>query len=152
MNTPNENLRLLALDSEDLAIISANCQDAIVNLADISYLKDKRFFTLIINRFNWTDQENNEAGEANPTRRRAALHFKCVDKARHINLKQTSTGDALELLSVQFKEKNNPSGEITLVFSGGGEIRLEVECIEAELADLGATWQVQSKPHHELDD
>ncbi|HZA01678.1 MAG TPA: DUF2948 family protein, partial [Hyphomicrobiaceae bacterium] len=56
--------------------------------------------------------------------------------------------DVLELLAIQFEETDAPAGAVTLVFAGGGAIRLEVECIEAELRDLGAAWKARCKPEH----
>ncbi len=56
-------------------------------------------------------------------------------------LKPPAGEDAvLNLLSVEFTQTDEPAGIVTLHFSGGGALRLEVECLEAELADLGPTW------------
>ena len=38
---------------------------------------------------------------------------------------------------------------IELVFAGDGAIRLDVECIEAQLADMPAAWEAQSVPKHD---
>jgi hypothetical protein len=35
---------------------------------------------------------------------------------------------------------------VTLIFSGGAALRLEVECLECELADLGPTWDAKARP------
>ena len=56
------------------------------------------------------------------------------------------------LLAVTFEPAEEPSGTLTLQFAGGGAIRLQVECIEAELRDLGAAWATRSKPQHAGDD
>ena len=50
----------------------------------------------------------------------------------------------LNLLAVEF-ETDTPAGVVKLLFSGGGVLRLEVECLEAELADLGPTWAVDTR-------
>jgi hypothetical protein len=57
----------------------------------------------------------------------------------------------LNLLAVSFEETDQPAGVITLLFSGGAALRLEVECLEAELADLGPTWGTESCPAHATD-
>jgi hypothetical protein len=67
-----------------------------------------------------------------------------------IDLKQKGT--VLELLAMTFEPAEEPSGVLTLLFAGGGAIRLEVECIEAELRDLGAAWRTRLKPEHASDD
>jgi hypothetical protein len=67
-----------------------------------------------------------------------------------IDLKQKDA--VLELLAVTFEPGEEPSGTLTLLFAGGGAIRLQVECIEAELRDLGAAWKTRRKPRHASDD
>ena len=57
----------------------------------------------------------------------------------------------LELLTLQFEEADKPEGHITLVFAGGAAIRLHVECIEAEMRDLGPVWKTKLMPEHEED-
>jgi hypothetical protein len=54
----------------------------------------------------------------------------------------------LNLLAIEFDEKDPPGGSIMLLFSGGAELRLDVECLEAELADLGPVWDTTCCPAH----
>ena len=56
----------------------------------------------------------------------------------------------LNLLDIEFAETNAPSGVVTINFSGGAALRLEVECLEAELADLGPSWRTAACPVHAL--
>ena len=56
----------------------------------------------------------------------------------------------LNLLAVEFSETDAPSGVVTISFSGGATLRLEVECLEAELADLGPSWTTAARPVHAL--
>jgi hypothetical protein len=82
-------------------------------------------------------------------RRRAGVRFERVLSAQ---LRGVSLGDkssVLNLLAVEFEERDPPSGFITLFFSGDAAIRLEVECIEGELSDLGPAWLARAKPRHE---
>ena len=57
----------------------------------------------------------------------------------------------LNLLAVSFEETDQPAGVVTLMFSGGAALRLEVECLEVELADLGPTWVTECCPAHAVD-
>jgi hypothetical protein len=57
----------------------------------------------------------------------------------------------LNLLAVEYAETDAPAGVVTLIFSGGAALRLEVECLECELADLGPTWDARARPVHEID-
>ena len=47
------DLKLLALDTEDLEVISAHVQDAVVRVADMGYARGDRRFALLMNRFDW---------------------------------------------------------------------------------------------------
>ena len=63
-------------------------------------------------------------------------------------LKHSHEDAVLSLLAVQFEQGTAPGGYINLIFSGDAAVRLEVECIEAELKDLGPAWRARSKPRH----
>jgi hypothetical protein len=63
-----------------------------------------------------------------------------------IDLKNKSV--VLSLLAVTFEPTTAPEGYVTLHFADGGAIRLNVECIEAEMKDLGPIWRVDFKPQH----
>ena len=54
----------------------------------------------------------------------------------------------LNLLALDFTETEPPAGVVTLTFSGGATLRLEVECLEGELVDLGPTWTAAECPAH----
>jgi DUF2948 family protein len=139
-------LRLTALDTEDLAVISAHMQDAVVKAGDLSYLKKARKFALVANRFVWERAPRPEHFE----RRRTGLHFERVNKVMAQNIRRDDSEAVLSLLSIGFEEGEAPSGAIILNFSGGGSIRLEVECIEARLSDLGPAWATANIPQHQV--
>ena len=140
-------LKLSALDAEDLSIISAHMQDAVLVAGDLSYLKKARKFALVANRFVW----EHGAKPAHFERRRTGLHFDRVNKVAIQNIRRDDREAVLSLLSIGFDEADAPSGTIVLTFSGGGTIRLEVECIEAQLSDLGPAWATEHLPRHEVD-
>lgn len=138
-------LRLAALDSEDLAVISAHMQDAVLHVGDMAYRKGLQQFALVANRFAW-DEENQRQ------RRRTGLHFDRVLAVRSHGIRQDDPAAILSLLSIGFKETDAPSGEVTLTFSGGGTLKLSVECLEAQMKDLGPAWSTAHQPTHPLDD
>lgn len=140
-------LRLTALDAEDLSVISAHMQDAVLMVGDLSYLRKARKFALVANRFVWEHGAKAEHFE----RRRAGLHFERVNKVMAYNIRRDDREAVLSLLSIGFEEGEAPSGAIVLNFSGGGTIRLEVECIEARIEDLGPAWATAHMPQHELE-
>jgi hypothetical protein len=142
-------LKFIALDADDLAVVSTHLQDAVVKVADVVWMPQDKRLVIGLNRFDW------EATlEPNPQyrRRRSVLRFDRVlgCKCRHVT--PTDKETVLNLLDVEFKEKDAPGGVVTLVFSGDAALRLEVECLEVELADLGAVWATTTCPGHPIDD
>ena len=142
-------LHLNAFDTEDLNVLSAQLQDAVGMVADFAYLPATRRFAAVVNRFRW---ELVEGKRKNLERVRAGLHFDNVLSVKARNIVQDRADGILSLLSVQFEEGDAPSGAIVLTFSGDGEIRLEVEALEAQLQDITEGWKTQNEPSHNLDD
>jgi hypothetical protein len=136
-------LRLSAFDEADLEIISAHMQDAVMTLGDIRYLKPERKFAFVGNRFLWL------AEKPPYERRRTALSFDRVLAAKSQRIRQGADDAVLSLLAISFVPAEAPSGTIALTFSGGGQINLEVECIEARLEDLGPAWETPNVPSHD---
>jgi hypothetical protein len=127
-------LKLIALDADDLAVISAQVQDARVRTSDIIWRQDEKRLVVGMNRLDW---EQTLAGEAEPRRLVSALRFDRVlsCKSRQIDLKAQDL--TLELLGIEFHPGEAPGGSVLLMFTHGGAVRLDVECLECELADLG---------------
>ncbi len=141
-------LRLHALDAEDLALISAHVQDALARVGDIAYLPRKRRFALVCSRFDWTAE-----GEGRLERCRTGLHFEGVRQVRCQNVARDRPDAVLELLAVTFEPgADPPSGFVRLIFAGGAAISLDVECVEAQLCDIGPRWTVAARPVHDLDE
>lgn len=152
-SNPMTDLKLIALDAEDLQVVSANLQDAVIKIAEMAYLPRERRFAALLNRFDWVAAAAHPEGRrvlrrTRYMRRRSALRFERVLAARLMNIDLKAKSRVLSLLAIQFEAKAPPSGTITLVFAGGGAIQLDVECVEAELKDLGAVWQARAKPDH----
>ncbi|MEX0838055.1 MAG: DUF2948 family protein [Parvibaculum sp.] len=143
------DLRLQAEDVDDLAVISAALQDAVTKVADLAFLPSTRRFAMVVNRFRWEDAGASR-GHSHE-RVRAGLHFENVRAVRARNISQDKPEGVLNLLAIRFEELNPPSGIVTLVFSGGGELRLEVEALEVHLSDLGLIWATPNLPAHDLD-
>jgi hypothetical protein len=146
-------LKLIAFDADDLAVMSAHLQDAVLKVGDIAYLPRERRFAAIGNRFDWADAlagTNNASQEY--MRRRAALRFERVLGAQLLGIDLAHKEAVVSLLAISYEPGEAPAGSVTLHFADGGAIRLHVECIEAELKDLGPVWRVASIPKHPTDD
>jgi len=141
-------LKLIALDQDDIEIVSTHLQDAVLTVGDIIWLPAEKRLVLGVNRFDWE-----ACGCEDPCymRRRTALRFERVNALRCRNVNPAAKDAVLNLLAVEYDETDAPSGTVTLIFSGGAALRLEVECLECELADLGPSWNAKGRPAHEID-
>ena len=148
-STP-EPLKLVALDHDDLKILSAHLQDAVLRLADMVYMPAEQHFAAVVSRFDWLAAENDDGKHSNLRRCRCALRFDRVKRAQCQKIRPGEPFAVAELLAITFEELTAPGGFITLHFAGGGGIRLEVECIEAQVHDMGQAWQASTKPVHKI--
>jgi hypothetical protein len=143
------DLKLIAFDADDLAIVSAHLQDAVAQIGDMAYLPREQRFVMLLNRFDWGKAAAPGSKDAYE-RRRAALRIDRVLKAKLQGIDLKAKRQVLAMLAVQYTPNGSedPGGTLTLVFAGGPAIRLDVECIEAALEDLGAAWKTKRKPRH----
>ena len=130
----SSQLKLIALDAEDLAVISAHVQDARVRTADIVWRQAEKRLVIGMSRLDW---EQTLSGGTAPRRLIAALRFDRVlaCKSRNIDLGAPET--LLDLVGIEFHPGEPPGGSALLLFDRGGVLRLDVECLECELTDLG---------------
>ncbi|KQW78697.1 hypothetical protein ASC65_15365 [Brevundimonas sp. Root1279] len=133
-----EPLRLLAEDADDLHIISAALQDAILRPKDIIWEPSARRVTLQLSRFCW---------ECGGTRVMSGMQFGDVVAVKSRRLPR-SPDNALELLAMDFEPGEAPGGRVLLMFAGGGDLRIDVECLDAVLTDLSERWPARVAPTH----
>jgi hypothetical protein len=141
-------LKLIALDGEDMQVVSAHLQDAVVRAGDIHWRPSEKRVVVALNRFDWESAIGDSPGFR---RCHSALRFERVLSCKCRSVDHGDKTAALNLLAVAFSETDAPGGVVTLTFSGGAALRLEVECLEAELADLGPAWGTEVCPDHALD-
>lgn len=141
-------LKLIALDGDDVGVFSAHLQDAVVDIVDVHWRPAEHRLVIGLNRFDWE-----AASSSSPQfrRRRAALRFERVLSCQCRNVEPADREQVLNLLALSFDESDSPGGVVTLMFSGGKALRLQVECLEAELADLGPSWVTDHCPAHAVD-
>lgn len=139
-------LKLLAEDAADLEIIASAVQDALVRVGDLAFDAKARRFSAMTNRFRWE-----RAGANGPFERvRSALAFESVLTVKSRKVRMNAPDALASLLSVDFiADEEPPSGKVRIVFAGGGEIELDVECLDAVLVDLGDAWPTPRRPDHE---
>jgi hypothetical protein len=144
----SSRLVLAAEDPQDLEAISAHLQDAVTRVKDLVYLPKSRRFAALFNRFKWES-----AGPASGARVRTGLHIDGVLSAKCCRLKTDKPDAVASLLAIRFEPKGaeDPGGFIEFLFAGGGTLRLDVECVSAELCDLSGEWAARGRPVHELE-
>ncbi len=133
--------KLIAMDNEDLQVLSAHCQDAVLKVGDLHYFPTERRLVVEMNRFIW------EKGERQKERRLSVLHFERVEKVSLRNIDIRRKDEVLNMLAII--ATGGEDGEmIELVFSANKSVRLKAECIEAQLTDMNASWEAGSRPSH----
>jgi len=139
-------LKLIALDEQDLGIISACVQDAVMKVGDLEFLPAAKRFVVPMNRFAW--EKKSSFFRQHNERRQSVLHFDRVLGAKLSGIARDKPAEVLSLLAISFVPLSGPAGIVELIFAGDGAVMLEVECIEARLADLGSAWEAASRPAH----
>jgi DUF2948 family protein len=134
MAQPAARRKLAALDADDLCVISTHVQDAQVHVGDIVWRQREKRLVLGMRRLDW-DQALTGAPQA--CRLISALRFDRVLSCKSRNIDMAASDAVLDLIGIEFNPGDPPGGSAILLFSGGGVLRLDVECLECELADLG---------------
>lgn len=145
-----ERLKLVAFDVDDLSVVSAHVQDAVLKVRDMTFLPKEQRFAAVINRFVW-EKPAEGAFRKSWERRRAGFHFDRVSAVRSTGIDRSNPDAVLDLLAIAFDAGEAPAGTVTLIFAGGGAIALDVECIEASISDFGPAWSTTACPKHDID-
>ena len=147
--TENINqLKLIGKNSKDLKTISAYCQDSIVKIKDILYLKENKIFIMMLSRFMWEDIEKGVF--RNYKRIKSVLKFNFIESVLAKNINQQQKNRNLELLAIKSNYNQNNLYDINLIFSGNSIILLKSEEIDVMLDDQGYFWQVKYFPKHKV--
>ena len=98
-------------------------------------------------RYDWVGAKTGPA-----ERVASVLRFDRVLKVSHLGLRRMDPEATLNLLAVTFEKTDPPAGMIILAFADGALVRLEVECVEVELRDMGLRQPAEACPGHALTD
>ena len=138
-------LKLIAGDGEDLAVVSAYLQDAVMKIGDMAYLPQKRRFAFVANRFVWENAGNRQIGSF--YRVRCGVHLDDVRDVKMQHLKTEPKDAIVELLAIDV-EQNDDDHLVQLKFAGGGAIRLAAESVNMLVSDISQPWRTRSRPNH----
>jgi hypothetical protein len=139
--------KLRAEDTEDLEVISACLQDALVAVRDFAYVPEDRAFLFVANRFRWENGLRPAPGEVGFERTLCGIAFSGVTGVSYSGFRRSEDGRILSLLAIRAE-----NGDVKLEFSGGAAICLEVTRISCHARDIGEPWPTPWQPRHELDE
>ena len=146
---PEAGLRLRAEDADDLAVISACLQDALVSVRDLAYDPEARSFVFVANRFRW--EAGGEGEAARFERTLCGVAFDEVEGVAYRGFHRSEEDRILCLLAIRPNSAAN-GGTIDLDFSGGPAIRLTASVIRCHARDFGEPWPTAWHPDHPEDD
>ena len=161
-----QGLKLRVRDADDLAVLSAVLQDALVALKDVSFLPAEQRFVLVANRFCWELAGPDDkpqpltAAEADAPFAEDGPHFlrrHCgliLDKVENVKARGLDLRDKDQLLNLlAIAPVQDAAGQaVVMAFSGGGELRIGVTALRLHLQDLGEAWTTSWRPRHSLDE
>ncbi|SDW74055.1 DUF2948 family protein [Roseicitreum antarcticum] len=128
-------LRLQALDADDLAVVSALCQDAVLPGHQMQFDRKQRRFALLLNRFRW-EEHARATRQGGFERVQAVLTVSDVLSAATDGITPGDRDTVLSLLSVGFTAGDDGTGRVLLTFAGNGAVALDVECLDVTLTDV----------------
>lgn len=143
-------IALMAQDAEDLKVISALMQDAVLTAADITYSAKRREFAMLLNRFRWEDRDAAERAGRAFERVRCVLMFRDVLAVRSQGIGARDEDTVLSLLTVDFAPGDDGTGRVTLTLAGDGALALDVEALDVSLRDVTRPYIAPSRkvPDH----
>jgi len=148
MTNDINRLKLIGKNIEDLKTISAYCQDSIVKIKDLVYLKKNKIFIMMLNRFMWEDAEKGIS--KNYKRIKSVLKFNFIEIILAKNINQQQKNRNLELLAIKSNHNQNNLYDTSLIFSGNNIILLKSEEIDVMLDDQEYFWEVKHSPKHRI--
>jgi len=141
-------LRLIARDADDLAVVSALLQDAVLPMKETSWQPDVNRFGMLVNRFRWEDKTDAEQGKRPYERVQSMLVIDCVQNVSSMGIDHSNKDQIISILSVAYKDD-----KVTFTLAGDGALSLDVECLDITVKDVTKPYAAISKaaPRHNLD-
>ncbi len=143
-------VRLKAESVDDLIVLSALLQDAVAQTSDISWLRKKRRFVMLVNRFRWEDSDAASRAGRPFERVQSLLTIESALSVQGNGVDPSDEDTVLELLSLSFETTDDPAGRLTLTFAGDGALAVDVECLDVTLQDVSRPYiaRAQRVPQH----
>jgi hypothetical protein len=142
-------LRLKAVDADDLSVIAACLQDALIPLSEMVYLPDEHRFLAAFTRFRRECLADPNACDG-LTQCQSILAFNEVEAVKHHGIDPRFGGVKLEFLTMVAEPGSDGLITILLIFAGDMALQLRARGISATLSDFGEPWPAHAAPRHEL--
>lgn len=145
-------LNLFAQDGDDLGVISALVQDAVLPVTEMTWDRKARRFAALINRFRWEDRAAAEAAKRPVERVRALLTVSDVLAVRTQGIDRQDRDTVLSILSLTWEPGPDGTGRLVFVLAGDGAVGVEVEALDVSLRDVTRPYRAPSGkvPSHDL--
>lgn len=131
-------LALWATDAQDLQVVSALCQDAILPASEMRFLRRDRRLALLLNRFRW------EHGTRTPERVQCLLTAGDVTAVRGQGVVPGDADTVLSLLALDWVPTGETEGTLRLTFAGDGVVEAECDCLDVTLKDVTQPYRAPS--------
>lgn len=142
-------LALRAEGPDDLAVVAALLQDAVGQVAEVSWQPKRHRFALLLSRFRWEDSPRAKRARRSFERVRSLLVFDGVLAARSDDLAASGKDTVFALLEITWQPDADGAGQLQLILSGDGIIVLECECLDVTLTDVARPHKAKSLPDHD---
>ena len=138
-------VRLWATDADDLQVVSALCQDAVLSAVDLRWSQRERRFSMLLNRFRWEDRRSTE-------RVRTLLDMGDVRRVAGQGVRPGDADTVLSLLTMAWEPGEDADGRLVLTFAGDGAVMVEADCLDLRLADMTQPYRAPSgkRPDHDV--
>jgi len=145
-------VNLGAFDSDDLGVISALVQDAVLPATEIKWLRRDRKLALLVNRFRWEDVDQAKL-QRRPVERVQSLVV--INDATGVASQGINPRDAdliLSILSIEFDGPADGAGQVMITLAGDGAIRANVDALDVTLRDVTRPYVAPSGnvPQHKV--
>lgn len=143
-------LSLKAETADDLGVISALVQDAVLPATEMRWDRKGRTLALLVNRFRWEDRAFAEKAARPYERARALLVISDVTHVASQGIDRTDKDLILSILSLAWEPTADGAGRVTVTLAGDGAIAADVECLDLTLKDMTRPYVAPSGhvPHH----
>ena len=145
-------LNIGAFDTSDLEIVSSLIQDSILPTNEIKWLPNSDKLVLLVNRFRWEDKATELSQDKTGERVQSLLMISHVKSVSSSGFSPKQKDKVLSILSISFDGDDGGFGNVLIILSGYGGIRVGVDALEINLRDVTMPYIAPSglAPWHEI--